>query len=72
LVTDFWAAYDAMACREHQGCLFHLLNELEKVNLRNASDEWEAFSPKTKRMIQDALRLRARVAGEALRPEDVE
>ena len=60
LVTDFWAAYDAVGWRKHQCCLFHLLNELEKVNQRNTSEEWLAFSQKTKRLIQDALRLRAR------------
>jgi len=60
LVTDFWAAYDAIVGGEHQCCLFHLLNELEKVNQRNDSEEWEAFSQKTKQIIQDALRLRAR------------
>jgi len=60
LVTDFWAAYDAIACGERQFCLVHLLRELEKVNVRNSSEEWKAFSKKTKRMIQDALRLRAR------------
>jgi transposase len=60
LVTDFWAAYDAVSCLEHQCCLFHLLNELEKVNQRNTSDEWIEFSKKTKRLLKDAIRLRAR------------
>jgi transposase len=60
LVTDFWAAYDAILGGEHQCCLFHLLNELAKVDQRNASEEWAAFRKKTKRLIQDALRLRAR------------
>lgn len=60
LVTDFWAAYDAVTCGERQFCLVHLLRELEKVNQRNAVEEWQAFSKKTKRLIQDALRLRAR------------
>jgi hypothetical protein len=59
LVTDFYAAYDAVAWREHQCCLFHLLNELQKVNQRNASEEWLSFAKKTKRLMQDALRLRA-------------
>lgn len=60
LVTDFWRAYDAVAAREHQCCLFHLLNELHKVSQKNTSEEWTEFSKKTKRLIQDALRLRAR------------
>ena len=60
LVTDFWAAYDAVQWWKHQCCLVHLLRELEKVNQRHAAEEWLAFSQKTKRLIQDALRLRAR------------
>lgn len=61
LVTDFWAAYDSIIGGEHPRCLFHLLNELEKVNIRNSSEVWKTFSQKTKRLIQDAIRLRARV-----------
>jgi len=60
LVTDFWAAYDHVACSRHQYCLAHFLRELEKVDLRHASEEWQAFSKKTRRLFQDALRLRAR------------
>ena len=60
LVTDFWAAYDAILGGLHQCCLFHLLNELVKVDQRNLAAEWQAFARKTKRLIQDALRLRAR------------
>ena len=59
LVTDFWASYNAVLCLEHQCCLFHLLNELEKVNQRNRSEEWKEFSKKLKRLIKDAIRLRA-------------
>ena len=60
LVTDFWAAYDAILGGLHQCCLFHLLNELVKVNQRNTAEEWRAFARQTKRLMQDALRLRAR------------
>jgi len=60
LVTDFWAAYDSITDGERQFCLVHLLRELEKVNGRNSSEEWTGFSKKTKRLFQDALRLRAR------------
>jgi len=60
LVTDFWAAYDAVGWWKHQCCLVHLLRELEKVNQCNPSEEWLAFSKKTKRLIKEALRLRAR------------
>ncbi|NPU96291.1 MAG: transposase [Candidatus Omnitrophica bacterium] len=57
LVTDFWAAYDAIPGGLHQCCLFHLLNELVKVDQRNLAAEWQAFARKTKRLIQDALQL---------------
>jgi len=60
LVTDFWAAADAILGGEHQCFVFHLLNELVKVDQRNLAEEWQAFARKTKRLIQDALRLRAR------------
>ena len=60
LVSDFWAAYDHVACSRHQYCLAHLLRELEKVERRHASEEWQAFSKKTRRLFHDALRLRAR------------
>lgn len=60
LVTDFWAAYDVVSRMEHQCCLFHLLNELEKVNQRNSSEEWKLFSKKTKRLIKDAIQLRSK------------
>jgi transposase len=60
LVTDFWSAYDAIAGCQRQFCLAHLLRELEKVDVRNRSEEWCAFSRKTRRLFRDALRLRRR------------
>jgi len=60
LVTDFWAAYDAILGGEHQCCLFHLLNELIKVNQHNTSVEWQTFARKARRLFRDALRLRKR------------
>jgi transposase len=60
LVTDFWAAYDSIASGNRQFCLAHLLRELEKVDSSNSSEEWCAFSKKTKRLFLDALRLRKR------------
>jgi len=58
LVSDFWSAYDAVAIGKRQFCLAHLLRELEKVDATNSSEEWCAFSKKTKRLFHDALRLR--------------
>ena len=60
LVTDFWAAYDAIAGGQRQFCLAHLLRELEKVDQFNPSADGSAFSRKAKRLFQDALRLRRR------------
>jgi transposase len=60
LVTDFWAAYDNVFADDSQKCLPHLLRELVKVNERNDSPEWTAFSKQLKRLIRDGLRLRKR------------
>jgi len=60
LITDFWAAYDAIANGKRQFCLAHLLRELEKVDQTNSSSDWCAFSKKARRLFRDALRLRAR------------
>ncbi|MGI6455596.1 MAG: IS66 family transposase [bacterium] len=60
VVTDFWSAYDTIAGCQRQFCLAHLLRELEKVDVRNRSEEWCAFSRKTRRLFRDTLRLRRR------------
>ncbi len=60
LVTDFWAAYDAVIADDRQVCLPHLLRELVKVDERNQSPEWVAFSKKLKRLLTDGIRLRKR------------
>ena len=60
LITDFWAAYNAVGAAERQCCLVHLLRELEKVDLRNDSVEWKAFAKKLRRLIGDGIRLRKR------------
>jgi hypothetical protein len=59
LVTDFWAAYNAVVCAARQACLPHLLRELEKVDKTNDGATWKMFSPKLKRLLRDALRLAA-------------
>ena len=59
LITDFWAAYDAIAKGDRQFCLAHLLRELKKVDNSNSSEEWCAYSKKAKRLFHDALKLRA-------------
>ncbi len=60
LITDFWAAYDSVDAADRQKCLPHLLRELEKVDLRNDSSEWQAFAKKLRRLLRDGIRLRKR------------
>ena len=60
LVTDFWAAYNAVCADERQCCLAHLLRELEKVDQHNNSAEWQAFAKKLRRLVRDGIRLRKR------------
>ena len=60
LVTDFWAAYNAVCAAERQCCLVHLLRELEKVDMHNESAEWQAFAKTLRRLIGDGIRLRKR------------
>jgi len=61
LITDFWAAYLAVCAEDRQYCLVHLLRELEKVDLRNESAEWQAFAKKLRRLLRDGIRLRKRL-----------
>lgn len=60
LITDFWAAYDNIWSADKQKCLPHLLRELIKVEERNDSAEWKAFSKQVQRLIRDGLRLSKR------------
>lgn len=57
LITDFYAAYNQLSAWAKQKCVVHLLRELKKVSISNATPEWLAFSKKLKRLMQDALRL---------------
>ena len=57
LVTDFWAAYNRIACESRQYCLAHLFRELDKVDASNKSDEWKVFRKKLTRLLNDALSL---------------
>lgn len=62
LVSDFWYAYNVLACAK-QKCLVHLLRELERVwKYKDSSGDWARFSKKLKRLIRDAIRLRKRKA----------
>jgi transposase len=60
LVTDFWGPYDSVAAGDNQRCLPHLLRELFKVDEKNDSAEWKAFSKQLKRLVRDGIRMRKR------------
>lgn len=58
LVSDFWGAYNAVACALRQTCLVHLLRDLENVDKYQQPDEdWSAFAKKLRRLVGDAIRL---------------
>ena len=68
LVTDFWAAYNAVVCAARQKCLVHLLRELEHVEkYKSPGTDWPSFAKKLRRLIGDAIRLWRR--GGQLAPE---
>jgi transposase len=61
LVSDFWGAYNAVACARRQKCLPHLLRELKKVDhYHRPGGDWTAFAKKLRRLVRDGLRLRQR------------
>jgi hypothetical protein len=61
LVTDFWGAYNAVACARRQTCLVHLLRELKTVEKSGRpGSHWPAFAKKLRRLLGDAIRLRKR------------
>ena len=57
LITDFWAAYNAVVCTSRQACLPHLFRELDKTDEADRSAPWARFSKKLKRLLRDAVRL---------------
>jgi transposase len=63
LVSDFWAAYNAVVCSARQTCLAHLLRDLEHVEqYKHPGPEWPAFAKKLRRLLGDAMRLKRRAA----------
>lgn len=60
LISDFWSAYASVCAEDRQYCLVHLLRELEKVDERNDSAEWQAFAKRLRRLLRDGIRLRKR------------
>jgi transposase len=58
LVTDFLGAYNAVACGARQGCLVHLLRDLETVErYKRGGKFWHDFAKKLRRLLGDAIRL---------------
>lgn len=58
LVSDFWAAYNAVGCALRQTCLVHLLRELEQTEqYKKPGEHWPAFAKKLRRLLADAIRL---------------
>lgn len=63
LITDFWGAYNAVACDARQMCLVHLLRELEQTEkYKSPGANWPAFAKKLRRLLADAIRLWRRKA----------
>lgn len=63
LVSDFWGAYNAVACALRQTCLVHLLRELEHTEkYKSPGKNWPAFVKKLRRLLADAIRLWRRKA----------
>ena len=61
LVTDFWAAYNAVVAARKQKCLPHLLRDLKRTqHYHKPEGDWPTFSKQLKRLIRDALRLNRR------------
>ena len=61
LVTDFWGAYNKVACARRQMCLVHLLRDFVTVEkYKRPSEQWPAFAKKTRRLLRDAIRLSKR------------
>jgi transposase len=57
LVSDFWAAYDAVG-RTKQKCWPHLLRELKEVEESSGNGgDWPAFAKRLRRVYADAIRL---------------
>ena len=61
LVSDFWGAYNAVACSAKQKCLPHLLREVKKVDhYHHPGGDWPLFAKQLRRLIRDSIRLRKR------------
>ncbi len=58
LVTDFWRAYNAVACADRQMFLVHLLRELKTtVKYKQPGEGWSDFEKKLRWILGDSTRL---------------
>lgn len=57
LITDFWAAYNAVSCGGKQKCFPHLFRNIDATTEKDRSEGWLAFRKKLMRLLRDALRL---------------
>lgn len=58
LVTDFWGAYNAIACARKQKCLPHLLRDVKRTTkYHQPGGDWPVFSRRLRRLVRDSLRL---------------
>jgi len=60
LITDFWAAYGSVAAEDRQYCLVHLLRELDDVDKRNVSADWQSFARRLRALLREGIHLRKR------------
>jgi transposase len=61
LVTDFWAAYNAVVAARKQKCLPHLLRDIKRTqHYHHPGGDWPAFSKQLRRLIRDSIRLSKR------------
>jgi hypothetical protein len=67
LITDFWGAYNYVACGSRQTCLPHLLRDMEHVEkYKHPGPQWREFAKKLRRLLRDAMRLKR---AEDIKPE---
>jgi hypothetical protein len=69
LVSDFWGPYNKIETLAKQKCLVHLLRDLKVVEqYKRHGPNWPEFAKTLRRLIGDALRLKARQA--EINPEE--
>ena len=57
LVTDFWAAYNAVVAAKKPKCLPHLLRDIKRTeHYHHPGGDWPAFSEQLRRLIRDSIR----------------